>query len=464
MRSVKWMQAGFFIALLFALALAGCGSDPEPTATPELTATPQPTATTQPTATPPPTATLQPISPLAAPQSPLPTPPSAADSPLAPPAAGHSPVASPLVAGNNGFTFALYQRLRTEEGNLFFSPYSISLALAMTYAGARGETAEQMAVTLHYTLPPSELHERFHALNQELTGAAAGDAFELHLANSLWAQSGYPFHAEYLALLADLYESELREVDFVDPDAREQARQAINEWVSDETQGKIEELFAEGVLNEMTRLVLANAIYFKAEWEQTFQPVPMPQQFTLLNGEAIMAPMMTRRAATGYSVGPDYEALQLAYQGERMEMVILLPGPGAFAAVEASLDADFINAVAQNLTPIDMRLTMPKFEYESSFALAETLAAMSMPIAFMAGLADFSGMADGDLFLSHVEHKAYVAVDELGTEAAAATGVVAEATSSPQLVNIDRPFLFLIRDRESGAVLFVGRVLDPTSS
>jgi hypothetical protein len=165
MRNRKWAQLRCLIAMLFVLALAGCGSEPEPPATLELTATPQPTVTTQPTATPPPTATLQPVSPLAAPQSPLATPLSAAESPLAPPAADHSPAASPLVAGNNGFTFALYQRLRTEEGNLFFSPYSISLALAMTYAGARGETAEQMAETLHFTLPPAQLHERFYDLN-----------------------------------------------------------------------------------------------------------------------------------------------------------------------------------------------------------------------------------------------------------------------------------------------------------
>lgn len=457
MRNLKWAQPAFLVAMLLSLGMAGCGADPEPTVTPELTATPQPTSTSQPIATP------QPISPLDAPQSPLPTPLSVAESPLAPPAADHSPPVAPLAAGNSRFAFALYQRLRTGEDNLFYSPYSISLALAMTYAGARGETADQMAETLHFTLPPAELHERFYELNQGLNSSAAGDDFTLQIANSLWAQTGYPFRNEFLSLLADFYESELREVDFADPDAREQARQTINDWVSDETQGKIEELFAEGVLNAMTRLVLANAIYFKAEWEQPFQPVPEPREFTLLDGEAVMAPMMTRRAVTGYNAGADYEALQLAYKGERVEMVILLPAPGEFAGFEAALDAARIEEILQDLAQADIRLTMPKFEYESSFALAETLAAMGMPNAFMEGLADFSAMTDGDLFLSHVEHKAYVAVDELGTEAAAATGVVAEATSVPQLVTIDRPFLFLIRDRESGVVLFAGRVLDPTS-
>jgi serpin B len=367
-----------------------------------------------------------------------------------------------LSEGNRAFAMDLYQAVRGEHGNLFFSPYSVSLALAMAYAGARGDTEADMASTLHFTLPQERLHPAFNELDLSL--AEAGDeAFRLNIANALWGQQGFDFLPEYLDTLAVNYGAGLRLADFMDPAAREQARQAINAWVSGETEGKIPELLAQGTLGDDTRLVLTNAIYFKADWETPFvAESTRPAPFTLLDGSAVQAPTMARRAQTGYAAGDGVEALELTYNGGRASMVILLPAPGTFEAFEAGLDSATLDEVVGRLQPTDLEIYVPKFKYAAELSLAETLAGMGMPSAFDAGAADFSGM-DGrrDLVVTGVIHKAYVAVDEKGTEAAAATGLVVGATSMPQTVAVDRPFIYLIRDRETGTVLFMGRVVNP---
>ncbi|MEJ2597327.1 MAG: serpin family protein [Anaerolineales bacterium] len=375
-----------------------------------------------------------------------------------------------LVAGDSAFAFDLYQALRGEAGNLFYSPYSLSIALAMTYAGARGETEQQMATTLHYTLPQEQLHPAFNGLDLALAdeGDQQEGAFRLDVANSLWGQEDFPFRQEYLDLIARNYGSGLRLVDYIDDTQREQARQAINDWVNAATQGKIEELIGKDILTDATRLVLANAIYFKGEWSEPFLNGTREAPFTRLDGSQVSVPTMSRRATTPYLSGEDFQAVDLPYKGGRIAMLVVLPSEGQFEAFESGLNRERMQTILQGLEASDVKLYMPKFQFSTAYKLADTLKAMGMPDAFDKGRADFSGMYDpqkvaGNLYLSHVVHKAYVAVDEIGTEAAAASGEVAEITSMPIALRIDRPFLFLIHDMQTGTILFAGRVVDPQS-
>ncbi|HQE91694.1 MAG TPA: serpin family protein [Anaerolineae bacterium] len=369
-----------------------------------------------------------------------------------------------LAAGNRALALDLYRVLRAQGGNLFYSPYSISTALAMAYAGAAGETQRQMAAALHFTLPPEALHPAFNALDLDLTAAEATDAFRLNIANALWAQAGYEFQPRYLDTLAVNYGAGLRLADFTQDALREEARQAINAWVSEQTEKKIEELLQPGDLKPDARLVLLNAIYFKADWKVPFSG-DQQSHFMRLDGSSITVPAMTRRAETPYLAGAGFTAFALDYKGDRVRMLVLVPDAGTFEAFEETLDAARIAAIMAELEPTDLQLTMPKFEFKARFALQNALANLGMTAAFQPGVADFSGM-DGthDLFIQSIIHEAYVAVDEEGTEAAAATGVVAGIVSMPlNTITVDRPFIFLIHDVESDTLLFVGRVLDPTA-
>lgn len=365
-----------------------------------------------------------------------------------------------LAAGNRAFALDLYGALRTQDGNFFYSPYSISAALAMAYAGAGGETQRQMAETLHFTLPPQEVHPAFNALDLSLMTPET--AFRLNVANALWAQAGYDFLPSYLDTLAVHYGAGLRLADFTQDASREDARQAINQWVSEQTAGKIAELLQRGSLSADARLVLLNAIYFKGEWIVPFQG-DMEYDFTRLDGSQITVPVMSRRANTPYTFGEGYEAFELAYKGDRVRMLVLVPDAGTFETFEQSLDDARLAEIMIGLESTDLQVTMPKFEFESRFMLRDALAGLGMSDAFAPGAADFSGLdGTGDLFIQSVIHQAYVAVDEEGTEAAAATGIVIGIVSMPQTINVDRPFLFLIHDAETDTVLFMGRVLDPT--
>jgi serpin B len=376
-----------------------------------------------------------------------------------------------LVAGNSAFAFDLYQALRDGEGNLFFSPYSVSLALAMTHAGARAETEQQMADTLHYTLPQSQLHPTFNALDTTLSSAGQADgagepedAFQLNIANAIWGQEGFEFLPEFLDTLAENYGAGLRTLDFgSDP---EEARTTINNWVSEETEEKIKDLIAQGALGNDTRLVLTNAIYFNGKWLLQFDPgLTFDDRFNLLDGDGVLVPMMGQEENFGYGEGDGYQAVALPYQGANMSMIFVLPELERFEEVEAALSADFLSDVIDGLDVQRVDLTVPKFTFESEFGLARTLADMGMADAF-GEAADFSGMTGKrDLFISDVVHKAFVAVDEEGTEAAAATAVImAEMAAMPQEaveMRLDHPFLFFIRDDDSGTILFAGRVLNP---
>lgn len=374
-----------------------------------------------------------------------------------------------LEGGNRAFALDLYQQLRVKDGNQFYSPYSISLALAMTFAGARGETESQMAQAMHFDLPQASLHPAINALSLKLASRAqpAGEDQEgglmLNIANSLWGQAGFAFQSDFMDMLAESYGAGMREVDFANS---EQARQLINDWVAEETRDKIKDLIPSGALNPLTRLVLANAIYFKAAWQYPFEEqATSKDDFTLLEGEVIQADTMRQSKMFGYAKGDGYQSVELPYSGRSTSMLIFLPDEDRFEEFEAALDSELITDTLDNLTPAQVELSLPKFKVESTFSLNEALAALGMPDAFDADKADFSGMTgQPDLFISSVVHKAFVDVNEAGTEAAAATAVIMELKAMPSesvTLKINRPFIFAIIDRETGTILFMGRVLDP---
>jgi serpin B len=376
-----------------------------------------------------------------------------------------------LVNGNSTFTLNLYQAIKERGGNLFYSPYSISLALAMTYAGARGETEQQMADTLCFTLPQDRLHPALNSLDIELSRRGEGakgkdeEGFRLNIVNAIWGQKDYKFLSGFLDVLAENYGAGLRILDFAS--APEESRITINNWVSDQTEGRIKDLIPQGLIDSLTRLVLTNAIYFNAAWQDPFnEDATYDGTFYLLNGDEITVPMMRQTESFGYGEGDGYQAVELPYDGREVSMVILLPMAGNFASFEDLLDAQQLDEIIGRLEYREVALTMPKFEFDSEFSLGETLAAMGMPAAFSGG-ADFSGMTGNrELFIADVVHKAFVSVDEAGTEAAAATAVVmpmAMPPEEPVEVTIDRPFIFLIRDIETGTILFVGRVVNPSA-
>jgi serpin B len=375
-----------------------------------------------------------------------------------------------LVDGNNAFAFDLYRALKEAQGNLFYSPYSISQALAMTYAGARDTTEKEMAGTLHFTLPQDRLHPAFNSLDQQLKARGQGakgkdgKGFRLNIVNAIWGQVGYSFLADYLDLLAQNYGAGLRTLDF--RSAPESSRQIINKWVEDQTEQRIRDLIPIGGIDPLTRLVLTNAIYFNAAWANVFEKdLTQPSPFQLLDGSNVDVPMMRQTERLGYAAGEGYQAVSLPYDGRELEMVVLLPDKGKFAEFEGSLDAGRAGSIIKNIVPTQVAFSLPRFKYESEFSLGGVLADMGMPTAFSDQQADFSGMTgDRDLSISRVIHKAFVGVDEAGTEAAAATAVIMRATAMPAMplqVTVDRPFIFLIRDIQTGSIIFVGRVVNP---
>jgi serpin B len=382
--------------------------------------------------------------------------------------------AAGLAGGEMDFAFDFYHAVRNREGNLFFSPYSIYLALAMTYAGAQGETKEQMAESLNYSLPDHRLHNAFNWLDLELARRAEprqGDevsGFQLNIANSIWAQRDYPFLPEYLDLLAENYGAGLRLTDFIN--SAEPARLAINEWISEQTEEKINDLIPQGAVNDLTRLVLANAIYFKANWLYPFEAEATQEEpFYRLDGSEVNVPMMSTSGPELFSYvrGTGYQAIELPYEGADLSMVLLVPDEGSFESFEVGLTTAELKSIMAGLEPQSVVLRMPKYKFKSDFSLATTLAGMGMSDAFSPDAADFSGMIGRrELYIQDVLHKAFVAVDEAGTEAAAATAIIVGITSMPMIdveLTIDHPFIFLIRDIPTGTILFIGRVLEPVN-
>ena len=424
---------------LLAASIAGCAEDSEPTTNGTEAGTDDPSATPS--------------------EEPPAGEPTASDDHLA-----------ELAAGNAAFALDLHRHLVDAEGdNLFVSPYSISVALAMTYAGARGETKAQMAEALHYTLG-EDVHPAFGELRSELDGRGSGggddgqasDGVRLDVANALWGREEYDFDQDYLDLVEEHYGGGLRRADFVgDPEGE---RERINAWVEEQTEDRIQDLLPSNAISAKTVLVLTNAIYFLADWDEPFDPEETNEgTFTALDGSESTVPMMRRHLETPYASVSGAEAVELPYVGGDVSMVLILPEEGGFEGFERDLDPGVLFGIFEELRSREGDLAMPRFEFESGFALADALASLGMPDAFSAS-ADFSDITDGDnsLAIDDVYHEAFVSVDEEGTEAAGATAVVMQDSAGPEPfhVRFDRPFLFCIRDRPTDAVLFLGRVAD----
>jgi serpin B len=286
---------------------------------------------------------------------------------------------------------------------------------------------------------------------------------QLYIANAIWGQLDYTFEKAYLDLLAVNYGAGVREVDFTGaPDA---ARQQINDWVDRETKGRIKDVLPPGSVDPTIRMVLANAIYFKAAWQEAFvKKYTSPAPFNLLDGSQVQVPTMKTEGEIPLRVasGDGFQALALPYKGDLAEMVVILPDQGKFESVESSLDAAMFADILQKMSPAHYVLYMPGFEFTVDYDLASVLSALGMPLAFDQTQADFSGITQAEqLYVQQAFHKAYILVNEEGTEAAAATLLLAAPASIPQEICIDRPFIFIIRDVPTGAILFVGRVLNP---
>jgi len=376
------------------------------------------------------------------------------------------------VQGNNAFALELYAKLKGDEnvqrqgGNIFFSPYSISMALAMTYAGARGETEKQMAETLHFELGQDSLHRAFGVLEKRLNAGGKRRTYQLAVANALWGQKGYGFREEFLTLVKDSYGAGLNEVDFAN-DA-EKARRVINKWVADKTKEKIKDLIKPGVLDSLTRLVLTNAVYFKGDWARKFKEESTGDApFHVSKKQTQEVPMMYQKGRFNYVEEEDVLILELPYKGEDLSMVVLLPKKvDGLAELEESLTAKQLEEWLGRLQGREVAVYLPKFKMTTGpLELKGILKHMGMPDAFSLK-ANFSGMNGNlDLFISAVLHKAFVEVNEEGTEAAAATAVVVEREDS-ELVPVfcaDHPFVFVIRDNRTGSILFMGRVMNPQS-
>ncbi len=371
-----------------------------------------------------------------------------------------------LIRGNTEFAVDLYARLRSQPGNLFLSPHSISTALAMTSAGAAGDTAAQMAATLH--LPEEgDVHAAFAALEAGLRAIQEKGGVKMSTANSLWPDKASTFLPAFLDLCRKHYGAEITPQDF--RGAPEAARKTINDWVSERTGGRIQNLLPPGVIDALTRMVLVNAIYFKGDWAVRFDPAKTEAaKFFAAGGERDVQ-MMHRRGSIRYATTDTLHLVELPYAGNDLSMLVLLPREReGLPALEAGLTADKLTGWTKALRPRDVKLWLPRFKMEAQFSLKATLSAMGMADAFDMKKADFSGMNGGkDLFIGAVVHKAFVEVNEAGTEAAAATAVVMQTRSAvrpvdePAEFRADHPFLFFLRDMRTGAILFAGRLSDP---
>jgi serpin B len=373
-----------------------------------------------------------------------------------------------VAKNTNNFAYGLYGQIAKEGGNLFCSPYSISSALAMTYAGARGKTAEQMASVLGFTLPADKLN---HALSELMKSFNAKDkAYQLLVANALWGQTGYAFDPAFIKVTKKYYGAGFKEVDYVNEVKREEARKEINAWTAKQTADKIQDLIGPKVLTEMTRLVLTNAIYFKGKWQFQFKKESTKDMpFAVSPAEKKPVPMMHQTTKFKYGEDANVQVLQMPYAGGDLSMVVILPKESyGIDKLQGELSTridGWLAAVSEQ----KVEVYLPRFKLETEFVLNDQLIALGMADAFDEAAADFSGMTPDPkgLFISKVIHKAFVDVNEEGTEAAAATAVVMATKSAtfsmerPPVFRADRPFLFLIRDMRTGTILFIGRLTDP---
>ncbi len=380
-----------------------------------------------------------------------------------------------VIEGNRDFAGDLYAQVANADGNIIFSPISLSLALSMTLAGAEGSTKEAMLKTLHYNLDANALHPVLNALVLDIKASEEnvmedmeGNPFQLNIANSIWGQAGLDFKSAFLDTLAKNYGAGIYRVDY--KSAPDEARKTINEWVSEETEEKIPNLIPPGAIDGLTRLVLANAIYFNGSWYTPFKPsMTSKETFYQLDGSESQVEMMKLYGeGMPYFRGDDYQAVQLNYLSRDFVMNIIVPDQGAFADVENALSDTILNEILYQLSYQDVDLEMPKYDFEARFNATQVLQNLGMAEAFDPDEADFSGMTDEEkLYITSVIHKATITVDEQGTEAAAATAVImgvesaAPSEDEPIKLVIDRPFIFTIEHQPTGTILFIGRVTQP---
>ncbi len=373
-----------------------------------------------------------------------------------------------LARDNAAFAMDLYAQLRTQDGNLFFSPHSLSSALAMTYAGARGNTAAEMEKALRFSGGQEGTYAAFEALQKRLDAAQARGEVQLAVANSLWPQQGYPFLPEFLALAKERHDAGITPLDYAGD--TEGARRTINGWVEGKTRGKIRDLIAPGNLDSLTRMVLVNAIYFKGSWASRFDAARTAEgDFHMAADSTAKVPMMEQTRKFPLAETDDGQVLKLPYAGGDLSMLVALPREKeGLAALEARLTPEVLAAWRADLREREVRVILPKFKMTWGAAtLNGVLKALGMADAFDEGRADFSGMDGrmGWLYIGLVLHKAFVEVNEEGTEATAATAVAMKAKGMPRPpveFRADHPFLFLIQEEETGAILFMGRLADPT--
>jgi serpin B len=371
-----------------------------------------------------------------------------------------------LVDGNNQLAFDLYAQYKAEDENVFYSPYSIITALSMTYEGARGKTAEEMASVLHLPSNASIRQPAFAKLFNEMN--KKGKKYQLNTANALWAQKDFTFLPDYFNTIDKYYGGKVENVDFVHE--TEAVRKRINTWVEDQTNKKIQNLIPEGILNEMTRLVLTNAIYFKGTWLKQFDSKETSNMDFYTSGTVSeKVPMMhlpnDEEAKFNYAETNDLQVLELPYTGSELSMLILLPKENDQTVVEKYLTKEKFADLKEQLKEEQVDIYLPKFKFETKYFLTDTLKKMGMKEAFT-NAADFSGMdGEKDLMISQVIHQAFVEVNEEGTEAAAATAVVVELKATMQDIKefkADHPFIFVIQQKSTGNILFMGRVSDPS--
>jgi serine protease inhibitor len=374
-----------------------------------------------------------------------------------------TPDVAALVKGNNTFAIDLYGHVCHEDGNLFFSPYTISDALAMTYAGARGKTADDMAATLKFPFQGERLNAAFAGLIQELNKKDMDRKSQLTIANALWGQKGYGFLPAFIKLTKDAYGASLQELDFT---KAEEARKVVNNWVAQQTQDKIKDLLPPGTINDATKLVLTNAIYFKANWQDAFPAAATNKEDFKSGGKKAKVDMMHVTTFYKFMQNDDMQMLELPYLQNELSMLVLLPRKDdGLAGLEKQLTAANLENWRGELKKHQVNIAFPKFTFTSSLGLKKVLSDMGMAVAF-SGQADFSGMTSRErLCIDAVIHKAFVAVDEKGTEAAAATAVTMMPTAIQEApmatFRSDHPFLFLIREHKTGEILFMGRVTQP---
>ena len=382
-----------------------------------------------------------------------------------------SPNVAALAASNTVFACDLYAQLKAQEGNLFFSPYSISTALAMTTAGARGETATQMAKALHFPFGSQEVHPAFAALAGQINAVGTNGHVKLSIANSLWPDRAYPLLESYLALVKNDYCGSVTAVDYLHEEPK--ARAQINQWVADQTQNKILNLIS-SALDPHMRLVLVNAVYFKGTWAGQFKTnETQTAPFYRTSDKPVQVRMMTQTHTFKYGEWENLQVLELPYAGNEVSMLVLLPSTAdGVTNLENRLSADQVRQWRARLFERKIQVFLPKFKITwGTTSLKNGLLALGMHDAFETGKADFSGM-DGHadwLYISDVLHKAFVDVNEEGTEAAAATGVMMRSLAiavpvPPPVFRADHPFLFLIQENRTGSILFMGRITDPLAS